>query len=909
MTATNSLLYAFNRGIVSPLAIARTDLKRMALSAEVQTNFMPRTLGAMMLRPGTAYVGDINVTAGHDPKVIPFIFAATDTSLLEFSDGALRVWTNDAVVTRPSVSTALAGGGAWGGGNWTNDSGTGGFFSVSGGVAVLAGNDINDGSCYQNVTVSGGNIGKLHALRVQVLAGTVRIRIGHGYSDSTYMDTTIGRGIHSLAFTPTTGTVGIYFSNTRSSVAFISPCSFDSAGAMVLPTLYGYADLKNLRWDQSADVVYLACLGIHPCKIERRAHGSWSYVYFEPMDGPFKTPNLTAITLTPSALTGNITLTASESLFKPGHVGALFKLNSVGQVQTVAASGTNQWSGAIKIQGIGSAARSFAITITGTCSAKVQLQRSVGDVGAWENVPSENWTSSGTFNTATTYADGLDNQTIYYRIGIEGTYTSGTANCKISISTGSLTGVARVLTYNSPTVVNANVLTQANNTGVLTGLGSTTATADWYEGQWSDIKGYPCSVALHEGRLWWAGKDRILGSVSDGYETFDDTIVGDSGPINRSIGNGPVDTINWLLPLQRLLIGGQMAEKSARSSSFDSLLTPTDFVIKDASTQGSAAIPAAKIDYNGIFVQKSGLRLYQLSYSPNYFMMDYTASDLTALVPDIALAAGGIRTIAVQRQPDTRVHCVLNDGTAAVLVYDPAEEEKCWVRVTTPGATGSIVDVVILPGQVEDQVYYVVSRSLNATTYTLEKWSLEKECIGAAVSKCADCHIVVTNGSPSTTLSGLGALNFQLVTIWADGKDMGTDYVRFGSLTLATPVTNAVVGLPYTAQFQSAKLALGAQVGTPMNMRKRITRVGFVLANTHAQGLQYGPDFNTLDALPLVVDGADVDPNSIWSAYDYDMSAFPGSWNTDPRLCLQAASPRPATVLAATIDIETRERV
>jgi hypothetical protein len=48
---TNALL-AFNRGLQSRLGLARIDLERTALAAEVQTNWMPRSLGSMMLRPG-----------------------------------------------------------------------------------------------------------------------------------------------------------------------------------------------------------------------------------------------------------------------------------------------------------------------------------------------------------------------------------------------------------------------------------------------------------------------------------------------------------------------------------------------------------------------------------------------------------------------------------------------------------------------------------------------------------------------------------------------------------------------------------------------------------------------------------------------------------------------------------------
>jgi hypothetical protein len=52
---------------------------------------------------------------------------------------------------------------------------------------------------------------------------------------------------------------------------------------------------------------------------------------------------------------------------------------------------------------------------------------------------------------------------------------------------------------------------------------------------------------------------------------------------------------------------------------------------------------------------------------------------------------------------------------------------------------------------------------------------------------------------------------------------------------------NAVVGLPYTGEFQSAKLAYAAALGTALNQKKRIDHIGLVLTDTHYQGLEYAP--------------------------------------------------------------------
>ena len=82
-----------------------------------------------------------------------------------------------------------------------------------------------------------------------------------------------------------------------------------------------------------------------------------------------------------------------------------------------------------------------------------------------------------------------------------------------------------------------------------------------------------------------------------------------------------------------------------------------------------------------------------------------------------------------------------------------------------------------------------------------------------------------------------------------------------------------------------------------------------MLANTHAQGITYGPDFDTLDALPLIDnEGAEIDTDSINAAYDKDMFEWPGGWGPDERMCLEMNAPRPATVLGVVVGIDETDK-
>lgn len=883
-------LYAFNRGIVSRLALARLDLAKLKLSAEVQTNWMPRALGSMMLRPGMGYLGAV---AGKS-RGIPFVFAASDTALIELSAAVMRVWVGDQLLTRAASASAITNGtfdtDLTG---WTDEDQSGATSAwVSGGYMGLTGDGTNAAIRQQQVTAAAG----VHTLRIVVSRGPVTLRIGSTSLGSEYRrDTALGTGAHSITVT-TTGNFYLQLRNLKQRQALVDSVAIEAAGAMSLPTPYAEADLALVRYFQSGDVVYLACPGYQQRKIERRADGSWSVALYQPEDGPFRVQNVGPTTVTPSGLNGNISLSASDDLWDAGHVGALWRLTSASQRIETSFSAANVFGDPIRVTGIGESRR-FAVVITGTFTATVTLQRSIGDDVSWQDH------STYTTATDTTVNDELDNQIIYYRLGIKtGNYTSGTAGTTLNYSSGSRTGVVRITGYTSGVSVSAEVLSA---------LGGTDATADWAEGAWSDFRGWPSSVCIHDGgRLWWAGKDKFIGSVTDAYESFDPDYEGDAGPISRSIGSGPVDTINWLLPLGRLLAGTDGGVVACRSTSFDEPLTPSNFTPKRAGTQGTAQVQALEIDGAGIFVQRAGFRLYEMAYAAD--RMEYAPVDLTAYCPEVC--SPGIIGIAVQRQPDTRVHCWLSDGTVAVLIFDRNENLLCWVKVETDGV---VEDVCVLPSTPEDAVYYTVRRTVNgATVRYLERWALESQARGGTANRMAD-SFVYYSGAATTTITGLGHLEGESVIVWGNGLDMsagtGSDQTTYtvasGQITLPSSVTTACIGLPYRSRFKSTKLAHVVEQGVAaLTARKRVGMLGVVLADTHAQGLQYGRDFETMDDLPLIESGADIDATAVNEAYEQPPFTFPGEWTVDARLCLSASAPRPCTVLAAVIDMTTNQR-
>jgi len=898
----NLILQTFNRGVVSKYALGRTDIKRTGLSAEIQTNWISRVLGPMSLRPGLGYLGSSrsNLTAKH----IPFIYSNDDLAIVEVTEDNIRVLIDDVPISRVSVSTSILNSAFTTNlTDWTDadeagatsDHAVGGYMSLTGTRYAAA-------IRTQQVSVIVGDQNREHGLRITVHRGNVLLRVGSSSGAQDYIsEQELGEGVHSLAFTPTGANFHIWLGNRAETATLVDSVVIESAGDVTVTSPWAEEDLGLLRWTQSADVIFVACEGYQQRRIERRGTRSWSVVRYYADNGPFRLENTTSTSLTPSALSGDITLTASTPLFDANHVGALFRITSIGQTVEASFTAENQFSDDIRVTGVG-ATRGFNITITGTWSATITLQRSIGETGSWVDVPG--WSFIANYNN--TYTDGLDNQIVFYRIGVKtGNFTSGQADVSMTYSSGGITGIVRITGVTTSTSASARVLTN---------LGSTSSSEVWAEGEWSNYRGYPSSVEIFEGRLWWAGLGKAWGSVSDAYDNFDPDYEGDAGPISRNVGSGPVRRANWLIGLSRLGIGTDGAEYFARSSNFDEPLSPTNFNPKAPSTQGSALVAAVKCDTRGYFVQKSRRRLYELGY--NGQVQDYESTDLTVLCPEIA--TDDIVHIAIQRQPDTRIHCVLDDGTVALLIMDKAEDVVCWLNIETDG---DIEDAFVLPGEVEDAVYYLVARSINGSTVRyLEKWAMMSECVGGTINKQADSFVTFTNGPASATVTGLSHLEGESVVVWADGKCMRTSAgeiatftVASGSITLTNAgssyaATTGIVGLAYNATYKSMKPAAIGQNPAVLNQKQRIVSVGLVLGDTHAKGLKYGPDFDTMDALPGVEAEQNVDPDYIWTSFDREPIAFPGEWRPDSRVCLKAQAPRPATVLAVAcvMDYHTR---
>lgn len=905
---------ALNVGQVDIRHLTRVDLERMRLAAEIQKNILPLTTGPAFGRPGLQY---ISTTDSNDVcRLKEFVFGATDAVLMEFTDYLFRAKVSDTLVTRPAVTASITQGTFAVDSGWTKTATTGATVTISGGYLNLTATAKGSrASATQTVTVNEASTE--HALRIVIDRGPVKLRVGSTSGGDDYInETTLKTGTHSLGFTPTGANFYIEFFSKAQTLKRVDSCTIESAGVMTLPTIWPEAALFNMRFAQSADVVFVACAGYRPQRIERRSNRSWSIVRYQSDNGPFTATRTRDVKLTPSVTEGNGTLTASAALFSSDHVGSLFTLFHEGFKCNTPLAAEGEFTEPFKVTGIKTSEyndRNWTYSTTGTWSGTLRWNRSFDDAEfGYKNFryKFDSTTVDITSNqTNITNDDDDNNAVVWYKIGFEeGDYSSGTATITINYDGGGGSGVARVVGYTSATEVDIEVLANFNGT---------TGTADWRECEWSDTQYWPSAVTFAEGRLWWSGSDRIWASVSDDYENFNDETEGDSGPISRSIATGGVNTTQWILAVQRLLVGTDGSVATCKSSSLDEPITPDNLSIKESSTIGAASVDPVKVDGRGIYVERSGTALMELTF--NGSIGDYEATQLSKLVTD--LFSVGVKTMAVQRRPDTRIWVVMDDGTCVCVVYEPGEEVLAFIPIETDGEFES---VAVLPATTQDRVYFVVKRTINsATVRYVEKMALDSEIAPSTLCKVMDAFASGTNSPASTTINVGTHLEGESVVVWADGapltevdSDGYTVPLTYtvdasGNITVASTVTDWVAGLPYTARYKSARLAYGAQGGTPMLKTKKVTELGMIFTDFVREGIRYGSKFDDatrkLYPLPVNANGRTADSIVQSTAEDEEPFTFPGEWNTDSRVCIEWQSPFTATVLGLVFGVETNE--
>lgn len=876
----HELVYALNAGGVDPDALTRVDLEKMRLAGEHPvSNLLPMVLGPMTLRPGSETL----TTVATGTRQIRFLRSTSTSYILLMSANEMRISLDGVIQQVPSVATAIASG------SWTDVS-TSPATATGGATLSLSATTQATAKLRQTVSVASGDQGKVNILRVVVSAGPVTLRVGTTAGGSELVpDSTLDTGTHKIGFTPGAATVYVEIQAVDPVVRSVSQIQFESTligtGDFVLPT--PWASSTALRTWQSIDVLFAGDGTVQQRRIVHRGALSWGIELYKPNDGPFVAGS-SRISMTPAALRGNTTVTASEAVFQAGHVGAIVELTQTSKTVEETFTGADQVSDYVTIIGVDAGRKFFRTGVDTSFVGTIVLERSF-DPG--EPV---SYTTFATFvDGAATFArtevdDGLDNLTAHYRFRVSA-YTSGSAAMTLEYESGTQIGRARITNRTSSTVVDVEVIVP---------FGTTNGTRSWRISDWSDVRGWPRVPVIHDGRLHWFRDDSDYASFVDDYENFDDGELGDSATFTRSVGSGGEDGVLWALSETRLLVGTASFEAAIAASELDEALTPTAYTVRKVSRRGCADVEAVAHDDGVFYVQRSGKKLYEISVPDGG--TKYRSQDISRLNP--AAYRLGIVRLAVQQQPDTRGYALLSDGSIAVLTYE--RDDKVVAITSIAIAGGSVEDICYIPGVDQDDIYMIVNRG--GTRYHER---LADEASQRDVATCAllDAHKVLTG--PVSSITGGTHLAGQTVHVWADGMRRA-DVTLNGSGTAALGATyqRVVYGLRYTGVFKSVKLAYAPGLGTAVGQTKMVRGAGVVLSNSCLDGIYIGRDASNLDPMPQIVNGASRQENQFFAHYDGDIFPINSDWDADARVYLSVDSAEgPCTVQGIVLDIETRD--
>lgn len=253
----------------------RIDAERHPTGLALCENWIVPLQGCAYRRPGTefiAFAGDQIAPC----YLVPFEFSTTQAYVLEFGHLYIRFYRNGDQIDATRTITGIT--------------------KANPAVVTSTGHGFVNG---QTVTISGvGGMTQVNGLSFIVAGATA----------NTYQLS----GVNSTAY-------GTYTSGGT------------ATGIYTLDAPYVDVDLFEIRYAQSLDVLYLVHPLYAPRKLTRTAHDAWTLTTIDFQDGPFLDENITAVTITPSATTGAITLTASSATFTADMVGRLVRIEQTAQ--------------------------------------------------------------------------------------------------------------------------------------------------------------------------------------------------------------------------------------------------------------------------------------------------------------------------------------------------------------------------------------------------------------------------------------------------------------------------------------------------------------------------------------------------------------------------------------------------
>ena len=554
--------------------------------------------------------------------------------------------------------------------------------------------------------------------------------------------------------------------------------------------------LSSICWTQSADTLIVVHPDLQPIKIVRGAtDSSWTattitldsipkYAFTQTFTNP-------ATTLTPSAVAGNITLTAGAAVFHNGRTGT---------AQAGASTTITLDAGAVATDDIYNGA---SITITsGTGAGQTRI---ISDyVGSTKVATvSTSWTTTPNSTSVFSVTSQVDQ---YINASPQG-------RLRITkfISATSVEAITEFPFFNTTAVVSGNWELESG-----------------YEDVWSTSRGWPRSVSFHEGRLYFGGsKSRpstIWGSKVALFFDFKPSEFLDDDAVEATLDTNQLNIIVDIISgrdLQVFTTGGEFYVPQQGTDP----ITPLTFTFKQVSRNGTRpGTRVESLESGSLFVQKQGKSLNEFLFSD---------TQLTYVTQRISLLSGHLlkdpTRLSLRRATSTDEGDLLlivneTDGTIASYSILRSQQIVAPSEFTTDG---EFLDVSV---DVTD-IYAIVKRVFNGTTrYFVELFD---------DNRLTDCAFIGGVAASASSLPHIG----KSLNVICDGVPQSNETVSGGgSVTFDRASTVSYeVGLPITVYVKTMPVEVKLQTGTRVGFKKRIVEVNVIVNNTQHLNINNQP--------------------------------------------------------------------
>jgi hypothetical protein len=853
MARVAAQLTNFTGGELSPRLDGRNDLTKYSSGCKTLENFIVYPHGAAARRSGTTFVAEV-ASSANKTRLIPFEFSTTQTYMLEFSNLKMRVY---------------------------KDSG-----------AVLEGDK----------TISG-----ITAANPAVVTAT-----SHGYSNgdevliSGVSGMTEVNGKRFLVADKTTNTFELQDKDgvDINSSAFTAYSSGGVANKVFeLTTPYTTAQLFDIKFAQSADVMYITHPEHEVEKLSRTGHTSWTLEDVDFTGGPFMDANITTTTLNPGSHTVGTGVALVASAVTGINSGSGFLATDIGRL-------VNFRDGYGKITGV-----------TDTTNATISIIKDLGSATA-----SADW-SLGAFSDTTGHPScvtffeqrlvfaGTTNQPQTIFFSKSGDYENMDANIG-----GTVADDDAIIYTIASNQVNAIRFMTATRTLIIGTAGgeftvsgggtdsAVTPTNILIKKQSNHGAANVDAIAVGNATLFLQRAKRKIRELAynfdvDGYIAPDMTILAEhiteTGLTQMTYQQEP-NQIIWgvrddgeLIGLtyqreqqvtawHRHIFGGRFGNATITVTDYANIADGTRIVLTKADGT-TTTFTSATSSTTGKFHTTSSNN----QTATNLKTLIDADSDFTATV------ASNVVTIT-ETSP-------LSTGFLTIKSLDDATR----LAKTDEGKAVCESVSVIPTDDSEYQTWVIIKRTVNGATRRFVEFinNFDFTETDNTTFNFLDSALAYS-GSAVTTISGLDHLEGQTVSILANGATHPDKTVASGSITLDRASTNVKVGLAYKSILQTMRLDAGSQNGTSQGKTKRIYEITIRLFESI--GVEVGESLDNMERIPFRTSFDPMDEGIPPFTGDKAVE-FRGNYDTDGFIFVRQTQPLPLTILSLYPELQTND--